>query len=85
MDDGGVHHGALGNQQPLGLEMDIDFVEQSRGQVVRLQQMPEVEYHGLVRQGVGDTTETCKAAHAFNLVQASSICRSDKLNPFCMQ
>jgi hypothetical protein len=31
--------------------------------------MPEVQYGGLVRQGVGDTTETSKAAHALNLVQ----------------
>ena len=69
MDDAGVHHGTLGYQQSLILEVGVDFIQQYHRQIVLLQQMPEVEYRGLVRQGVGHATETGKAAHALDLVQ----------------
>ena len=69
MNDAGIHHGTLGYEQSLILEVGVDFIQQYHRQIVLLQQMPEVQYRGLVRQGVSNTTETSKAAHALDLVQ----------------
>ena len=70
MNEGGVHHRAFGNQQPLRLELSIDRFQQYRRQFVILQKMTEIQYRGLVWQGIGNPSKSRKAAHALDLVQS---------------
>lgn len=80
-----IYHRTFGNQKPLSLKMNMDHFQQYRRQFMLLQKMTEIQYRGLVRQGIDYTEKSRKAPHTSISYRLSSICRLDRLNQFCMQ
>lgn len=68
-DDGGVDDRALLHRHPVGFEMRFDGFKYLLTQIVLLQQMPERQDRGLIRDSVADHVDPCETAHRGHLDQ----------------
>jgi len=69
LDDGGIDDRALLHGHAVGLEVSFARLKDLRAQILLLQQMPERQERGLIRDPVGDQGDAGKAAHRCYLDQ----------------
>ncbi len=65
MNECGIHHRTFGNQQSLRLKVGMDHFQQYHRQFMLLEKITEIQYRGLVRQGIGYPGKSRKFAQRF--------------------
>ena len=68
-DQGGINDRALLHRHAVGLEVGFDHLKDLLAEIVLLQQVPERENRGLIRNPVTDHVDPCKTAHRRHLDQ----------------
>jgi hypothetical protein len=69
VDDGRVNDAAARQQQALFGQVRLDRLKHRAGQATFLQQVPEIQDRGLVRDGIFAQFQAHKPAHRFHVVQ----------------
>ena len=85
LDDGDIDDRAMLHGHAVGLEVSFDRLKDLRAQILLLQQMPERQDRGLIKNADGDQGDADKAAHRRHLDQRGLHCRIAEAVPLLLQ